>query len=197
MALAAGAIAAVGVTHLIDFGAYHLRYRILNANSAASWSHLVVAGVFAVGAVVCVTSAWRSPASRAAWLATGVMLVPLFFVGEAAGVHAEIDALSHGRLLYAPILALLVYCVWHITRAGAYFAIARAGAMLLVASYAIHVLEPHNIARALGWSEGGWGFQIVVALKEGTELAGVLLALLALCGAALAAVQAKPLTSSV
>jgi len=30
--LATAAIAAVGVTHLIDFGVYHLRYRILNAD---------------------------------------------------------------------------------------------------------------------------------------------------------------------
>jgi hypothetical protein len=186
--LAAGAIAAVGFTHLIDFGIYHLRYGILNANSAASWSHVVVAGALALGAAVCLAGARRSPRQRAAWIATAVILAVLF-VGDVSPLHAEIDALNHGRLLYAPILSVLAYCVWRLTRSSAYFAIVRAGAALLLASYVIHVLEPHSIARALGWRVGGWEFQVVVALKEGTELAGVLLALLAVWGTAAATSQ--------
>lgn len=184
--LALGAIAAVSVTHLIDFGVYHLRYWIFNANSAASWSHGVVAGVLGIGAVVCLAGARRLPRQRTAWLATGVILA-LFFVGEISELHAEIDSLS--RLLYAPVLAVLVYCVWQLTRGGAQFDVIRASAALLVASYAIHVLEPGNIADAFGWTAGGWASQVVVALKEGTELAGVLLALLALWGAAAATAQ--------
>lgn len=182
--LVIGAIAAVGFTHLVDFGVYDLRYRIFNANSAASWSHVVVAGTLVIGAAVCVLGAQRSPARRATWIATVLVLAPLLFVNAAPAVHSEIDDLNHGRLLYAPLLAVLVYCVWRLTRGGPYFAVVRAGAALLLASYVIHVLEPHNIARALGWVEGGWAFQVVVVLKEGTELAGVLLALLALWGTA-------------
>jgi hypothetical protein len=184
--LAVGAIAAVGATHLVDFGVYDLRYRIFNANSDASWSHVVVTGVLAVGAAVCLVGAKRLPEQRATWVATAVVLTPLFFVGVASGVHSEIDAVSHGRLLYAPVLAVLVYCVWRLTRGGPYFAVVSAGAALLLASYVVHVLEPHNIARALGWRVGGWGFQVVVVVKEGAELAGVLLALLALWSTATA-----------
>jgi hypothetical protein len=184
--LALGAIAAVSVTHLVDYGVYGLRYWIFNANSDASWSHGVVTGLLGIGAAVCLAGAWRLPGQRAAWLATAAILA-LFFVGEVSEVHAEVDALS--RLLYAPVLVVLVYCVWRLTRGGAYYTVVRAGAALLVTSYAIHVLEPTNIAGAFGFAAYGWACQTVVALKEGTELAGVLLALLALWGAAAATAQ--------
>lgn len=189
MLLAAVAILAVGVTHLIDFGVYDLRYRIFNANSAGSWSHVMVTGMLVIGAAICVVGARRQTAQRAAWVTTAVALIPVFLVGAAPRVHAEIDALSHGRLLYAPLLAIVVYCVWRLTRGSAYFTLVRAGAALLLASYVIHVLEPHNIADTLGWTVGGWGFQVVVVLKEGLELAGVLLALLGLWGTATAPAQ--------
>jgi hypothetical protein len=189
MLLAAGALAAVGFTHLIDFGVYHLDYRILNANLAVSWSHVVDAGALAVGAVVCVVGAWRSPRERATWIAVALMLT-LFTIDEVTALHTEIGDLRYGKLLYAPVLAVLVYGVWRLTRGGPYVAVVRASAALLLGAYAIHVLDPHHIARALGWEDGGWAFQIVVALKEGTELAGVLLALSALWGTAAASDRA-------
>jgi hypothetical protein len=195
--LALGAIASVAVTHLVDYGAYNLRYWLFNANSAASWSHGVVAALLGVGAAVCVAGAWRLPRQRAAWIATALILA-LFCIGEISEVHAKIDALS--RLLYVPVLAIMVYCVWRLTRGGAYYTVIGAGAALLVTSYAIHVLEPRNIAEAFGWSAGGWAFQVVVAIKEGTELAGVLLALLALWGKAAAPAEtagAPPFTTQV
>lgn len=182
--LAAVALGAVAVTHLIDFWLFRLRYRILNANVSSSWSHAVAAGALAVGAAVCLAGAWRSPRRRAALLVTATILV-LFFTDEASGLHAHIDALSHGKALYAPLLAILVFCVWRLTRTTAYLASARAAAALLLVSYAIHVLEPRNIGHLFGWSPGDWEYQAVVALKEGAELAGVLVALLALWGSAL------------
>jgi len=186
--LAAGAVGAVGLTHLVDFGAYNLRYRTLNANSSASWSHAVSAGALAVGAAVCLAGAWRLPRQRAPWIASAVILT-LLFADELSGLHAHIDALSHGKLLYVPILLALVYCVWRLTMGMARLASVQAGAALLLASYLIHVLEPHNIAHAFGWSRDGWAFQVVVALKEGMELGGLLLILLALWVSAFAAVQ--------
>jgi hypothetical protein len=181
--LGAGAIAAVAATHLIDYGVYHLEYEALNANLAVSWSHRVDAAALGVGAVVSLLGARRWPERRATWLATAAMLA-LFFIDEVTELHTKIGGLNHGKLLYAPLLAALVYCVWRLTRHGAYRAAVQAGAALLVVSYVVHVLDPHHIARALGWPDGGWAFQCVVALKEGTELAGVLLALLALAGTA-------------
>jgi hypothetical protein len=179
LALALGALAAVGVTHLVDFGVYHLRYAIFDANLAASWSHAVDAAALAAGVAVCVLGARRSPSRRLTWIATATILV--FFVGdEVSGLHAAIGGLRYGKLLYAPVLALLVCCVWRLTKDGANVSVVRASAGLLLASYAIHVLDPHHIARALAWPAEGWAFQCVVVLKEGMELAGVLLALLAL-----------------
>ncbi len=185
VALGAGAIAAVAATHLIDYGVYHLEYEVLNANLAVSWSHKVDAAALGVGTAVALVGARRWPARRATWLATAAMLA-LFFIDEVTELHTKIGGLNHGKLLYAPLLAALVYCVWRLTRDGAYRGAVQAGAALLMVSYAVHVLDPHHIARALGWQDGGWAFQCVVALKEGTELAGVLLALLALAGTAVA-----------
>jgi hypothetical protein len=181
--LASGAIAAVGLTHLIDFGVYDLRYTVFNANSDASWSHVVDAGALAVAAVICLVGAWRVPRQRRTWLAIAVLLIA-FFADELTGLHTQIGTPRFGKLLYAPVLAVLVYCVWRLMRGGPYLAVARASAALLLASYVVHVLDPHNIARGLGWRVGGWAFQVVVVLKEGMELAGVLLAVLALWGSA-------------
>jgi hypothetical protein len=183
--LAAGAIGAVAFTDLIDFGVYHLRYTILNASSASSWSHAVAAGALLVGAAVCLAGAWRLPRQRAAWVATAAILA-LFFIDEVSGLHAQIDALSHGKLLYAPILLVLVLCVWRLMIGSTHLACLRAAAALLLGSYLIHVLGPHSIARELGWSPDGWAYQVAVVLKEGMELAGLLLALLALWGTAFA-----------
>jgi hypothetical protein len=186
--LAAGALGAVAATHLVDFGVYHLEYTIFNANSASSWSHILDAAALAAGAVVCLFGAGRLPAQRTTWIATGVILA-LFFLDEASGLHAAIGTPRFGKLLYAPILVALVYCVWKLTRHSAYFAAVKASAALLIVSYTVHVLDPHHIARALGLQDGGWAFQVIVTIKEGAELAGVLLALLALCGVVAASTQ--------
>lgn len=180
---------AVAGTHLIDYGVYHLGYGILNANLATSWSHALDAWALAAGAIVCVAGAWRHLHRRAGWWATATMLA-LFFVDEISGLHTAIGGLYLGKLLYAPVLVLLAFSVWRLTRDCAYTGVVLASAALLVVSYVIHVIDPHRIARALDWRVGGWAFQVVVALKEGAELAGVLLALMALCGAAATANRA-------
>lgn len=182
--LALGAFSAVAVTHLVDFGFYRLRYALFNANLAASWSHAVDAAALAGGVAVCLAAAWRAPRQRATWVATATVL--LFFASdELSGLHTTIGDLRYGKLLYLPLLAVLVYCVWRLTKDGANRVVVRASGALLLASYVIHVLDPHRIARVLAWPAGGWAFQCVVVLKEGMELAGVLLALLALCRTAL------------
>jgi hypothetical protein len=189
--LATGAVAAVAATHLVDYGVYNLRYRALNANLSESWSHVLDAGALLLGALVCLAGAWRSRLERATWAAVAVVLL-LFSVDEVSSLHAEIGSSRYGKLLYAPVLAVLVYGVWRLTRRGPYRAVVRAGAAVLSAAYVIHVLDPHHIARALGWRDGGWAFQCVVALKEGTELAGVLLILGVLCATVAAREHASP-----
>ncbi len=192
MLLSVGAVAAVAVTHLVDFGVYSLRYRIFNANSAGSWSHLAVTLMLGAGAALCLAGARRTTEQRTALLAPAVVFAILFLLGVSPGVHAAIDSLNHGRLLFAPLLAVVVYCLWRVTRDGEYFSLIRAGAVLLLASYAIHLLEPRGIAGFFGWPVGGWIFQITVVIKEGVELAGVLLGLLALWGTLSAAGHQLP-----
>jgi hypothetical protein len=185
-ALVAGvAMAAVAATHLLDFGAYDLRYGALDANLSVSWSHVLAHGVLALAAAVCVAGAWRARPPRAVWIVSGALFAVLF-LDEVSGLHVQVDALRHGKILYAPALLVLVLCVWRLTFASARLASALVAGALLLASYAIHVLEPHSIVRALGWGTGGWAVEVLVALKEGMELAGLLLVLLALCAAAFA-----------
>lgn len=177
------ALGAVIATDLIDFGIYGLRYSVLNASLSSSWSHRVTTGALALGAAVCLIGARRLPRDRAVWMTTAAILT-LLFIDEVSGLHTRIDALSHGKLLYAPLLVVLVLCVWRLTATTEYLACIRAAAVLLLSSYLLHILGPHNIARELGSSEYGWTYQVTVTLKEGFELAGVLLALVAVAGAA-------------
>jgi len=189
-----GAIAAVGLTHLLDFGAFDLKYRLFDANRVESWSHILDAAALAAGTAVCVAGARRTEkrsGARRAWAITATVLA-LFVLDEASGLHSRIGDLHNGKLLYAPILAVLAYCIWRLTRDGNHMAQIRAAAALLVCAYVIHVLDPHRIARTLDWPHEGWAFQIVVALKEGTELAGVLLTLLALMETAAAVADKSP-----
>ena len=182
--LAVFAIASVLATDLVGFGVLHLRYRILDATSSASWSHVLSAGILAAGTAVCLMGAWRLPRERATWLATGAILA-LFFVDEATELHARIDSLGYGQLLYLPVLLIFVVGLWRLTVGTAQFGSLQAGAVLLLASYLLHVFDPH-IANKFEWTVGSWEYQFKISLKEGLELAGLLLALLALWGAALA-----------
>jgi hypothetical protein len=151
----------------------------------------VDAATLAAGAAIALAALVRRAREPIAWVLLATILA-LLFLDEISGLHARVDTLDHGKLLYAPLLALLAAAAWRVTRRTAQLSNLRAGAALLLASYAIHVLEPHSIARALGWSANGWAFQSVVATKEGTELAGLLLALLALaCAAASDGVQPR------
>ncbi len=141
--------------------------------------------VLGLAVAVCAAGAWRARQRRSEWIVSCVLLAA-FFLDEVSGLHVQVDALHHGKILYAPALLALVYCVWRLTYARLRLTGALAAGLLLLASYAIHVLEPHSIARVLGRSTSGWAFEVVVSLKEGMELAGLLLVLLALSAAAFA-----------
>ena len=49
----------------------------------------------------------------------------------------------------------------------------------LALSYVVHIFGPHVVAE-FGWGTDSWAFQAKVGLKEGTELAGWLLMVVAL-----------------
>jgi hypothetical protein len=174
---AAVALSAVVVTNLLNFGA-KLRYPALSAGSASSWSHQADAAALALGAAICLGGAYRSAQRRAAWAGVAGILA-FFFIDEVSSLHAQIDQLSYGKLAYAPLLLVLVACLSRLAIGAPHIAYLRTGLAMLLTSYLIHVLGPHLVS-SFGWGSDSWPYQVRDGLKEGTELAGLLLAVGAL-----------------
>jgi hypothetical protein len=165
---AAAAVAAAGTvmaTQLLDFEAWHLRIRLLDSSYEWSWSHLVSTGAIGAGAVLCALGARAAAPGRRlrAWRVAAVL-------------H---EHLPHWPVLYAPVVAGLAAAVVVVAAGRPAARLVVAAVALLCASFAIHVAGP-SIVRALGWSPYGFAFQVKVALKEGSELAGWVMLLTAL-----------------
>jgi hypothetical protein len=176
------AVGAVIFTNLYDLGADDLRIPLLNANVASSWSHLADAAALLAGAVVALLGARRSSAKRGPWISVAVTLV-LFFADEVSSLHSHIDRLtrfggiSYGKLLYVPLLVLLVISVFRLTAGTDQVRLLLVGLMTLVVSYAVHVFV---LSLAIGWGYDSWAYQAMVGVKEGTALGGLALLLTAL-----------------
>jgi hypothetical protein len=184
LAVAAVLFVAVLASDLLDFGAYRLRYPLLNAGSPSSWSHDLTPILLAAGAVACLLGARHETGRRATWLATAAVLAFLF-VDEITSLHADVDSLSYGKLVYVPALLVVVICMWRLTAGGAHAPNLRVAFGVLLLGYAVHVVGPHVHARGL--DPGGWANQVRVGTKEGAELAGLALALQAVASVALSA----------
>ena len=178
--LATSAFVTVMVTHLVDFGADDLRVRVLNANSDSSWSHVLIAAVLVVATAVGVIGARRAQRQRVLWTISAAIL-GLLSISELSSLHAKIDQMSWGKLVYAPILLALVVCLWRVSDGSRFRLLVRAGLGTLVLSFAIHVLGPH-VVHVLGYGYSSWAYQIKVGLKQATELAGWLLLVLGVIG---------------
>ena len=189
---AAAALAVEMTTHLVDFGVYDLRVRVINSSLEVSYPHWLVTAATALATLAAVVATRRGAAPRAAWTAASVVLTFLL-VDKVLGLH---DRIPHWEALYAPALAVLVFALWSLAGSfsGREAALLRVGISLLVFSLAVHVAGP-TLVRELGWSPDGWAYQVKVALKEGTELAGWVLVALLLARSALparAAPQRRP-----
>jgi hypothetical protein len=181
-ALAGGALTLVVTTHLVDLGVYDLTIRPLDASYEWSWSHVAATGALAAGAMIG-AAGWRLAARRRrAWLA-GSAIFGLLCVDNVTRFHTHITGWP---LIYAPLLGTLFLAVaavaWDTERAPA----VAAGLGLLATSLAIHVFG-HELVRALDWGPRSWPYEVKVALKEGTELAGWTLLVPALATLALRA----------
>jgi hypothetical protein len=176
--LAGVAVLAVMVTNLIDFGVDHPRIRLLDANVDTSWSHRAVVAALAAGAAVALLAAARSIPPRAWWGATAGILILLCLV-EASPAHVQVDRVANGKLVYSPLLVVLVVCVWRLLGRSDQAALMFSGLVALFVSYTIHIFGM-AVMHALGWASDSWGYQARAALKEGMELAGWLLLVLAL-----------------
>jgi hypothetical protein len=133
---------------------------------------LGASGLFAV------VTAVRSGALRPWWCVTAVALIALFIV-EISPVHVEVDRVSHGKLVYLPLLAALVASLWRLTHCSDQRMLMWAGLAALTASYAVHLFG-WDVVERLGFQHGSWPDQVKASIKEATELAGWLLLLVTL-----------------
>ena len=170
LVLAGCAFVAVVVTHLIDFGADDLRIPLFNADSDASWSHLLTAAVLVTASVLMVITTARAKTQRALLAAATAIFVFLTF-DEISSLHVRIDSTSWGKLVYTPVLVALSVVLLRIAGRFDGAVAIRAGLVTLFVSFGIHIFGPH-IVNALGWGSQSWEYQTKVALKEGTEIAG-------------------------
>jgi hypothetical protein len=161
--------------HLLDYGLADLHVRLLDASSEWSWSHVVATTAFASAAAVAVFAARRRRGEARQWW----ILAALFSVLFADNVARAHEAVPKWPLVVLPALVGVAIGVVRLARDTAVFRVALAGLGLLVTSFVIHVLG-HAIVHGAGWGPDTWGYQIKVALKEGTELAGWVLVVPAL-----------------
>jgi hypothetical protein len=181
---------AVIVTNVIDFAAIDLRVGLLNASLGSSWSHRATAATLAAGALLTATIALRAASGRVLWGLTAAALTVLFIV-EISPVHVQVGRIGYGKLIYAPLLAGLTVCVWRLAVAYGQAPLMRVGLAGLVASYAVHVFGP-PVLEAFGWGRDSWVYQVKVGVKEGIELAGWLLVVLALWRSGAPLLRADP-----
>jgi hypothetical protein len=154
-------------THLLDFGVYHLRITILNSADRWSYSHWLATLAFATGSIFAGVGAARHTSRHVAWWsACGVF--GFLFVDTVFRLH---DHIGFWPVLYAPILIGLAIALASIASGTDQDVVVYAGLVLLFASLGIHVFGP-TVVRALSWPPTGWAYQVKVALKEGSELAG-------------------------
>ena len=159
--------AAIGA-HLIDFGVYDLRIRVMNAGLGSS------------------PVAWVSPAALAVALASTILLarrrqvtvalVPVLAIVLVLSTRHLGESLPHWQVLLLPPLGLALFLLWREAEALDRLAArtCRTGCVLLVCAFALHVFGA-ALLRSLGIGVDSWPYQVKVALKEGLEIAGWLL----------------------
>jgi len=173
-ALAAAAFALVVTTNLLSLGLDDLRTTLINANWEFSWSHEVDTILLGIGVWISLVGAWAAGEDRRPWLATAAILA-LLFLDELSALHGQLSNLD--KLLYAPILAALVVCVWRLTAGTPERTVVVCALTTLLLAFAMHVAGLH-LLRPMGYTN--YVYQSGVGFKEGTELAGVILLVAAL-----------------
>jgi hypothetical protein len=175
---AASALAAVITTNLIDLGVDTLGYRLLDANFRFSWSHDLDTVLLGAGMLTAMRGGRHcgEDADRRWWYGLAIIL-GVFFLDEVSPLHAAIGSIPFGKLLYSPILLALVACLWRLARQTDEWVLVGVGLTTLLISFGMHVVGLHFLLR-LGYYSGT--YQSGVGIKEGTELAGLLLVIVGL-----------------
>lgn len=161
------ALAVESATHLVDFGVYDLRVKLMDSASEWSYSHLLATLAFAIGAAAGLAGARAGARPRRAWIGVAALFA-LLLADNVTRVHNHVP---HWPLVYAPILLGLSVCIITAARGTDMAVLAWVGLGTLAASLTIHVFGP-GFLRLFGWGPQTWAYEIKVALKEGSELAG-------------------------
>jgi len=161
------AIVAVQIaTHLIDTGVYGLRITAFDSDLDSSVFG-VASSVIVVIAAIAGIAAGR--VSRHRW--PGIC-------GAALAVYAvlsllEVPQTRDGVLLVLPVLLLILVGSWLSAREepAPVARLLHTGAGLLVLSFVLHIAVPF-VFRRVGIATGSWPYEIKVALKMASEIAG-------------------------
>jgi len=172
--IAVVACGAVVATNLLSLGLDQLRTSVINANWEFSWSHDIDTVLLAIGVYASLVGARAHATHRRLWSSTAAILA-LFVLDEASAFHGQFGNLE--KLLYAPILAALVVCVWRLTDGSEERPLVRWCLVTLVFAFTMHVAGLH-LLRPVGYMT--YLYQAGVGVKEGTELAGLILLVTAL-----------------
>jgi hypothetical protein len=161
-------VTAAVAAHLIDFGVYNLRIRVLDVGVGSS------------------PVAWVSPAALAVALASAIrlvrqgrvtaLLVPVLALVLVLATRHLGESLPYWQVLLLPPLGLALFLLWREADrldplAGR---VCRAGCALLVCAFALHAFGP-AVLHAFGVKDYSWPDQVKIALKEGLEIGGWLL----------------------
>ena len=176
LALPVGVALAQIAAQLVDFQLYDLHLRALNANSDRS----VVAWLTPVGMALALAGVLAHLRRAGGARARGIVLAALLFgllvvaIGR-RGAFGDPLSIHRSTLLLAPALALLLALLLGEVRelGRTPRRLLRIGCALLVGSFFLHLLSG-ALAHAVG-GEHSWTYQVVAALKEGTEVAGWLI----------------------
>jgi hypothetical protein len=164
---AAAAAIAVLVTQLLDFGAWDLRVHLLDSGYEWSYSHILATLAFAAGAVICGANAAAAPRMRGTWW-IACALFGVLLLDNVTRLHEHVPMWP---IVYGPFLAALCVSIIRVTAGSRQARLVHVGVALLCISLAIHVFGP-PLVHLFGWGADSWAYQVKIAVKEGTELAG-------------------------
>ena len=161
-------VTAAITAHLIDYGVYNLRIRVMDAGLGSS----PVAWVSPAALVVALVSAVYLVRRRRITAA----LVPVLALVLVLATRHVGESLPYWQVLLLPPLGVALFLLWRNAEALDPLAgrVCRAGCVLLVCAFAIHVFGP-PVLHAFGVGTYSWPDQTKIAFKEGLEIGGWLL----------------------
>lgn len=169
-ALAAVAIVVGGTiaAHLIDFGVYNLRIRVMDAGLGSSPVAWVSPIALTIALVATIVLARRNRIT--------VALVPVLGIVLILATRHIGESLPYWQALLLPPLGLALFLLWREAErldppAGK---VCRAGCVLLVCAFLIHAFGP-AVLHAFRVRTYSWPDQVKIAFKEALEIGGWLL----------------------